>query len=361
MPPASPYSGLEPGRWRSLLVRAAVFRAARAKIAEFSDRIDEGGDALLVLMELETRARGLLVEASDELDDDQLVDHIVRIWDERLGAALERPQLDSDLRQLLVEIRSLLTSACATDPFQEIFDRITAKARELYRDKWRPASLEMAHLGQPPRGGGDPYAVTAVTAWPQDKATASVELGIHDKGFRPATFAALQMVFAHECICHVPACQERPVNDSTFAEGLLDWVAYDLHEQWAVMLDSVLAPAARRHAETLRFFLTRDQSDEGSARRRGHRAAENLRAWFEKHDLAKYHIDGRVSSKDVAVINVIQLATELNVVERPLADKDNFVGLLGWPLPPEVERALEAWLAHEITADALLDVGGQGV
>lgn len=358
MPPTSPYD-LEPGRWRSLLVRAAVFRAARAKLAEFSDRIDEGGDALLVLMELERGARGLL-ETSDDLDDAQLVDHIVRNWDERLAVALEGP-LDADLRTLLVEIRSLLTSACATDPFQEIFDRIAAKAGEFYRDKWRPASLKVALLGLPPRKGGDPYAVTAVTDWPQDRATASVELGIHDDGFRPAAFAALQMVFAHECICHVPACQEKPVNDSTFAEGLLDWVAYDLHEQWAVTLDSVLAPAARRHAQTLRFFLTRDPTDEGRARRRGHHAAENLRAWFEKHDRATYHVDGRASSEEVGVVNVIQLATELNVVERPLAEKDNFVGLLGWPLPPEVERGLEAWLAREITADALLDLGGPGL
>lgn len=360
MPGRSPYAGLEPGRWRSLLVRAAVFRAARAKLAEFSDRVDEGGDALLVLMELETRARGLLAEC-DDLDDAQLVDHIVRDWDERLEVALARPHLDADLRKLLVEIRSLLTSACATDPFQEIFDRISAKAREFYRDKWRPASLEVALLGRAPRGGGDPYAVTAVTEWPQDRATASVELGIHDQGFRPATFAALQMVFAHECICHVPACQEKAANDSTFAEGLLDWVAYDLHEQWAVTLDSALAPAALYHADTLRGFLTRDQSDEGSARRRGHRAAQNLRAWFEDHDRAAYRVDGRASSTEVAVINVIRLATELNVVERPLADKDSFVGLLGWPLPPEVERGLEAWLAREITADALLDIDGPGL
>ena len=42
------------------------------------------------------------------------------------------------------------------------------------------------------------------------------------------------------------ARQDRASNESTFAEGLLDWVAYVFHEQWAGKLDVELAPAARR-------------------------------------------------------------------------------------------------------------------
>jgi len=356
----SPYVDLDRGRWRSILARAAVFRAARATLAEFTDEIDEGGPALQVLLALEEEAQELLAEA-DDVDDHQLVGLMVQAWDARLAARLEN-KLDDRLRRLLGEIRGLLSTACATDPFEEIFRRVTEMARGIYRDDWRSASLKLALLGQPPRGGADPYRVTAATEWADGGDGASVELGVHDEGFRPADFAALPMLIIHECVSHVPARQEGKVaNDSTFAEGLLDWVAYDLHEQWAGTLDSVLAPAARLHASRLCFFLKQARSEEGSARRRGHRAAENLRSWFEQHDLAQQHFDGQVRSSELATMNVVRLATQLNVVDRPPSVKDNFVALLGWPFPPTVERALEAWLADEITAEALLDVEGATV
>ena len=356
----SPYDGLERRRWRSILVRAAVFRAARRTLAEFCDHIDQGGIALFVLMDLEVLAQALAAGETDDLDDDQLVSRIVLDWDKRLAAMLDGALLGADLRRLLVEIRSLLSHACATDPFQEIFARVTAKAEAIYRDKWRPASLEMAHLGKPPRGGQDPYAITAATEWSRCKTSANVELAIHDEGFRPAAFAALPMLFTHECICHVPARQDRVANDSTFAEGLLDWVAFDLHQQWAGMLDSVLAPAARQHAQMLRHFLALDKSDEGSARRRGHRAAERLRTWFEDRELA-LHGGVDVDFTEVGAIHVIRLALALNVIDRPLADKDAFVALLGSSFPPDLEAALEEWLAGTITAEALLDVEGAGL
>ena len=167
--------------------------------------------------------------------------------------------------------------------------------------------------------------------------------------FGPAAFAALPLLLTHECICHVPARQDRAANDSPFAEGFLDWAAYVYYENWVVKLDHTFAPAARRHAELLRGILTSDPGREGDARRTGHQAARNLQTWFEVacgHQAAE------------AMLTVARLAVQLNIVDRSLEDKDHFVSLLGWPLPPPLQEALHAWEADDTAAEAeaLLDV-----
>jgi hypothetical protein len=188
--------------------------------------------------------------------------------------------------------------------------------------------------------------VTAMTPWPPD-IEAVVELHIHHDDFGPAAFAALPILLTHECVCHVPARQDRASNESTFAEGLLDWVAYVFHEQWVGKLDDELAPAARRHAEALRSVLgRRTDSAEGRARQVGHIAAEVLRGWFETHC---------GHGPDESKLAVSQLGVQLNTVDRPLADKDHFVSLIGQPLPPELEVVLHAWEAGRAPASAILD------
>ena len=146
-------------------------------------------------------------------------------------------------------------------------------------------------------------------------------------------------------VCHVAARQDRAANDSTFAEGLLDWVAYRYLEYWAVKLDRELAPAARKHAESLRDVLTRADTPEGWARRVGHRAAEHLRVWFE----TECDLDPLESPLMIA-----RLAVELNKVDRSLADKDAFVSMLGPPVPPLAAQALRRWESGLLTAAELL-------
>jgi hypothetical protein len=187
-----------------------------------------------------------------------------------------------------------------------------------------------------------------MTPWPPKISEVVVELHIHHDDFGPAAFAALPILLTHECVCHVPARQDKASNDSTFAEGLLDWVAYVFHEQWAGKLDVELAPAARRHAEVLRSVLGRRiDSAEGRARRIGHEAAETLRSWFE------VRCDHGPHESKLAVA---QLGVQLNKVDRPLADKDHFVSLLGWPLPPALEEVLREWEEGRVPASAVLDV-----
>jgi hypothetical protein len=342
VPPNSPYTDLEPVMWSNLLARAAVFYAARTRLSELSDRINRDGVVLLALLGLETWAREV---AARNLDDASTVTAVVTEWDVELAQALSRTQLDAESRDFLVDLRELVRSTCCDDPFQQLFARIAALSSVVYGDAWRSATLQVGHIGRPPREGRDPYAVTAVTPWPPDKSGMEVRLHIHPDRFGPAAFAALPMLLVHECVCHVAARQDRAANDSTFAEGLLDWVAYRYLEYWAVKLDRELAPAARKHAESLRVVLAGADTPEGWARRVGHHAAEYLRAWFEaecEHDPLE------------SPLRVAQLAVELNKVDRSLADKDIFVSMLGPPVPPILGAALRKWESGELTAAELL-------
>lgn len=342
MPALSPYAGLEPWMWRNLLARASVFHATRARLSELCDHIDQGGAVQAALLDLEMWAQEF---AANDVDDETTVTNVVAAWDRQLTERLGRAQLDAGARDLLAEVQELVRLASWDDPFQETFARITALASVIYGAAWRSATLGVAHIGRPPREGGDPYAVTASTPWPPTATEAEVELLIQCDRFGPAAFAALPMLLIHECICHVPARQDCAANDSTFAEGLMDWVAYHYHEHWAVKLDPKLAPAARLHAGSLRQLLTRANSAAGRARRIGHQAAENLRAWFEI-DRGQHYQESPVS--------VALLAVQLNQVDRDLAAKDQFVSLLGSALPPSVEDALRAWDSGLLEAEALL-------
>jgi hypothetical protein len=343
----SPYPGLEAWMWRSLLARAAVFYATRTRLSQFCDHVGNGGAVEFVLRDLELRAREW---ATQDVDDETAVVRVVEAWDARLTETLGLEHLDATARTLLEELRVLVRCAHGHDPFRRIFVGITTLASALYGDAWRTATLGVAHIRRHPRGDSartDPYVVTAMTPWPPSVAEAVVELHIHHDDFGPAAFAALPILLTHECVCHVPARQDRASNESTFAEGLLDWVAYVFHEQWVGKLDDELAPAARRHAEALRYVLARrTDSAEGRARQVGHIAAEVLRGWFESHC---------GHGPDESKLAVSQLGVQLNTVDRPLADKDHFVSLIGQPLPPELEDVLHAWEAGRAPASAILD------
>lgn len=342
---ASPYDGLEPWMWRSLLARAAVFHATRTKLSAFCD-MSRGGAVQGALRDLEMWAQECSVQ---DIDDESTVAWVVQQWDSALTRTLGLQHLDAAARDLLVELQTLIRRASGTDPFHEIFAGISSLASALYGSAWRPATLWVAHTRSHPRGGTgapDPYAVTATTPWPPDELQAFVELQIFCDGFGPAAYAALPMLLTHECVCHVPARQDRAKNDSAFAEGFLDWAAYFFLDQWAGKLDTGFAPAARRHARELRYLLTsRPDTPEGRARLVGHDAAETLLAWFEN----ACNLDPHESQ-----LRVAQLAVQLNQIERPLWDKDYFVSRLGCPIPPELQAVLKDWEAGRAGADALL-------
>ena len=95
MPAISPYPGLEPWMWRSLLARAAVFHATRTRLSQFCDHIDKGGAVELVLRHLELQAREW---ATCDVDDDTAVTRVVEAWVAQLTETLGLRQLDPTAR-----------------------------------------------------------------------------------------------------------------------------------------------------------------------------------------------------------------------------------------------------------------------
>jgi hypothetical protein len=339
--------------WRSLLARAAVFHATRRMLGHLCDLAEQVKAVEMVLDQLQVRAQ----EVSDEDDDATAVARVVSAWDEDLSRVLELKKVESDVLRLLAEVRASLDHVCGADPFRAMFDAVEREARALYGTAWRPVVLSLAHIRSHPRDAHptvDPYAVTATTVWSEcpDRDEAQVELQIFGERFGPAAYAAVPMLFTHECVCHVPARQDRVRNDSAFAEGLLDWAAYHFLALWAVKLDRELGPTTRKHAERLKGVLTaRHTTRDGAARQVGHDAAGNLAAWFESEC---------VMSADESFHRVARLAVELNMVDRPLVDKENLVSLLYSP-PPKVEQDLHSWVQGTMTTEQLLDAAASGV
>jgi hypothetical protein len=288
--------------------------------------------------------------APKDEDDRTIVAQVAMAWDEALAQILSWDNLDPAACRLLTELKELVTSACHDDPFRAVFAPIESQASQLYGAAWRPARLSVAHARSHPRGCevNDPYALTAMTPWSPDPAAAEIELQIYGDGFGPAAYAAMPMLLTHECVCHVPARQERAKNDSQFAEGFLDWAAYHFFGIWAGKVDPQFASATRKHAERLKQVLTgQARTSAGRARLAGHDAAEDLRAWFES--------ECRMSAEESRT-QVARLAVELNKADRPLADKDHFVSLLQWPLPPELASRLHSWVAGLVSSEELLSL-----
>ena len=153
----SPYPGLEPWMWRSLLARAAVFHATRTRLSQLCDHIDKGGAVEFVLRDLEMRAREW---AGRDVDDDTAVTRVVEAWDARLTETLGFEHLDATARQLIEDLRVSSAAYTATTPSAASSPRITAHASALYGDSWRTPTLGVAHIRRHPRGrldaGSDP-------------------------------------------------------------------------------------------------------------------------------------------------------------------------------------------------------------
>lgn len=341
----SPYLGMEPPVWRNLLARAAIFHAIRSKLSALCDSAS-GSAVRGAMCDLEVQVRE---RCTQEGDDEALVKSVAQAWNLGLTRTLGLEHLDPESRVVLSRLQELLGSASSSDPFRQLFSGVATLASALYGPCWRPATLHLYPVRSHPRSGNpesDPYVLTATTPWPPDELEASVELHVFCDAFGPAAYAALPMLLTHECVCHVPARQDRAKNDSTFAEGFLNWPAYFFLEQWAGKLDNELAPEARKHARKLRHLLTsRTDTSEGRARQIGHDAAETLLAWYE---------DTYGLSRHDSELRVARLAVQVNKVERPLKQKDALVSMLTWPLPPYLERALRKLDAGQLNEHDLL-------
>jgi hypothetical protein len=340
----SPYEDLTLTTWRNLLVLAVIFHAVRTKLDRLYDMGTQTNSVRLVLDQLALAAQEASVDSADGEDEEAVLGKAVKAWDANLYTALGHKALEPDARNLLTQIRDLVSHSAPNNPFQMLFAAIEAKTRDVYGEAWRPAVLSVAHINSHPRPGAqtgtDPYTVTARTPWPPNGGRVKVELHVYCDKFGPAAFAVLPMLLTHECVCHVPARQDKAKNDSLFAEGFMDWAACRFLREWAGALDPELASAARMHAQRLTEILTQhDRGKEAAARRQGRGAAEALFSWFEwKCKLPP----------DEAGSRVARLAVELNQMDSSIRLKDHFVALLEQPFPPALDGLLRRWVAGEI-------------
>jgi hypothetical protein len=199
-------------------------------------------------------------------------------------------------------------------------------------------------MGRHPRPHGelDPYPIGGAKRGSED----SVVLRVWLRGFGPAAYCAIPRLFAHECVCHVPARQRGAVkNTSTFAEGYMDWVAGHLVRGWLPAIAPGFETAARFHGVAFMAELARARTDEAEARRIGTDAASELSTWFQKDAGLPFA---------VADATVAALGVELNLVNAGLEVKDRFVSRLQPHVHESLVEPLHAWLNDRMPAAELL-------
>jgi len=355
MVPASddcPYPDLDDRIWRNILARANVFHAIRIRLADLFDRASASNAVDSTLRQLASIADEV---SAIECDATKAVLVTLDEWRSVVANAARLTHLDRSDADLLREIEKLLSKALkasgirVVNPLHETFVTVSRLSGQVYRRHFwmKPAfslAMEIAHP-RPHHSYLDPYAVSALTT---SAPNAAVQLVIWPYAFGPPAYAVLPYVLIHECICHVPAQQDRVDNGSTFAEGFMDWAAEYFYELWLSRIDSGLAPMTEQHVAALQQVLTGASNTDASCRRIGRRRASQLVNWISGHD------PGLGESRSVAKKAVVKLALTLNTTMASLDIKDHFVSELTPPPNPVLGERLRAWVDGRLDAAALL-------
>lgn len=306
-----PYASVSsPAAWRVLLARGALLRACAPRIALLHDLSFAYDSVDGAVKDLAKAAGAARATASDSA----AVTAASNQWRIAIDDWLNNPgTATSEERTLLDEVARLCASATPADPFKAIFHAICDLSAEIYGDRWPAPTLMLDDLPAHPRTPPDYYAVTAKTTPAQPPV---VRLLIHPRGLGPATFAALPGLLAHECICHVPARQDRVKNDSSFAEGLMDWAATYFFERSMARLLPDLNAAASAHASPFGALFASPQTKPGRARLFGRLAANNL---------VSLTISELGVSPPQAKAIVARVARDLNCVAASIDEKDRRV------------------------------------
>jgi hypothetical protein len=323
-----------------------MFRAVRSRLWELWDA---GNDFKNYGRSIRTALDDLyeLVDeiAAKTLDDHQTVSEVMASWRAEIYMTATGRRTKPKAQGLLAELYELAKEAVHHDPFKELLDQVAAKTSAIYGTWWRDVSLSLGYTREHPRPpGSDSNGIGAATKLDDDRA--EIQLDIYATDFGPAAYAALPYVLIHECVCHVPARQDKNDNRSEFAEGFLDWAAVYFFERWIAELDSCLAPAAIEHTARLGGILKRETSPTGVQRLRGHHKAQLLATWFQDSGIS--------GCRDQARAKVASLAIELNETDTSLARKDWFLSTVRFPLPSELQEGLRAWASGEKSAEDLL-------
>ena len=347
-----PYPDLDERIWRNILARAIAFHAIRIRLADVFDRASASNAVDSALRQLATIADEI---STTELDAGRAVLTVLDEWRSFVARAAQLAHLDTSDADLLREIEKLLMEALAAcgkrivDPLADTFAKVARLSGAAYRRQfWRKPTfslaMEIAHP-RPHHSYLDPYAVSALTT---SVPNAVVQLVIWPHAFGPPAYAVLPYVLIHECICHVPAQQDRVDNGSIFAEGFMDWAAEHFYELWLPRIDSRLAPMTEQHVAALQQVLTGVSNADTSPRRIGRRRASQLVNWISGRD------PGLGESRFVAKSRVAKLALTLNATMAPLKVKDHFVSELNPPPNPILAERLKAWVDGQLEPAALL-------
>jgi hypothetical protein len=328
-----PYTSIStPAAWRGLLARAALLRACATRIAQLYDLSFAYESIDGTIKDLAKAA----AVAQSAVSDEAAVADAIRRWDAAVRDWLELPTTAArDECSLLHDVLELSASAKATDPFDALFQAISDLGSDVYGDQWPTPTLKLNDLHAHPRDPPDPYAITAKTSLTTAKTSLTeppmVTLLVYPNGLGPATFAAIPCLLAHECICHVPAKQDRVKNNSAFAEGFMDWAASYFFQSAVAHLLPDLSGAARAHSGPFGDLFARPTTKEGRTRRFGHLAANNL---------VTFTIDELHVSDLEALAIVARVARDLNCVPAAVDVKDLLVaGIAALPRPTDALSA----------------------
>jgi hypothetical protein len=267
----------------------------------------------------------------------QAVEAMRRDIASRIGEVSADAELD--------RLQKIACDARAVDPLKIIFGHLAGNTKRIYgANRTRTVDLKREWLISHPRGEprsgqyADDYHINAETY--VKGSTATVELQIFLDHFDVFSLLAVPMLLTHELVAHTQAREDRNDDNSIWAEGVMDWVSFFFFERWAPKVDLPLG-LMKAHGEQLakdRMFSPRDT---------GRIAADNFVQWLT--------LNPSVQREPVAKYNTARLALQVNVIDRPLPEKDRFASrMANIRRDAALQQGVTDWLHDHATAADLL-------
>lgn len=297
-----------------LAARAALLVAGGAHLADFAD-CSLRDDARVALEEAWLALRSAARAARGHAVADGIAVAAAE-WCRRLRELRDRPGREACGRAVLERLLHACDANALEDPLEAMARYVDACCVASYGHDWPEVEVAIATRGEHPRGEADPYGITGLALPAADGM--QVRLQIHVESFGAAALAAVPVVLAHECVCHVATRPRGQAdNESFFAEGFMDWAASYYLRAWDDRLPGALPAMSRTHAERLLSVLTRAPSPAATARIAGRRRAEGL-----VHALRSHH----GMEEGDAGAQVARLAVGLNVADVRAGRREAWAG-----------------------------------
>jgi hypothetical protein len=301
----------------------------------------------------------------------QVVQSELRDWQLRTqDNADEYLRLLTDrLRSAGVEQRVLGALDGVQDEFQRVdgylnamFEATLALARDCYQ-RWADWSvdsvdLDIAAASNPiypdSANFGELGVVACVPPREEAETSAIVKLTFVPGLLGPPSWASVPYLLCHELICHVN--QAAPMSsEDPFAEGWMDLVALQLHDQWAEEIFPWAPALARRAAERLSDAVLQRWPglQEPHMRTRALRLVGREAAQWVQERLRPFHDPSRVPPE------LVRLSLQLNRVPLTVADRLEFISKVNLGrFEPRLQASLLArlrlWLENIEKADKVL-------